>query len=54
MNKPEITAPVVGVSKVEQLDQLVDASNIELTSDDLTYLEELYAPVDNLLSIGYS
>jgi aryl-alcohol dehydrogenase-like predicted oxidoreductase len=54
LNKPEITAPVVGVSKIEQLDQLVEATSIELAAEDVTYLEELYRPVDNLLSIGFS
>ena len=50
----EIHAPVVGVSRVEQLDQLVEACDIELDEADVTYLEELYRPVDNLLSIGTS
>ena len=54
LNKPEITAPVVGVSKIEQLDQLVEATTIELADEDVTYLEELYEPVANLLSIGFS
>ncbi len=54
VNKPEIHAPVVGVSRVEQLDQLVAACNIALEEDDVAYLEELYRPVDNLLSIGTS
>jgi 1-deoxyxylulose-5-phosphate synthase len=54
LNKPEIDAPVVGVSKIEQLDQLVAAAGITLADDDVTYLEELYRPVENLLSIGYS
>lgn len=53
-NKPEITAPVVGVSKISQLDQLVEATTIELSADDTAYLEELYQPVDNLLSLGTS
>ncbi len=53
-NKPEITAPVVGVSKISQLEQLVEATTIELSPDDTTYLEELYKPVENLLSIGMS
>ena len=52
--KPEVHAPVVGVSRVEQLDQLVDACAIALADDDVAYLEELYQPVDNLLSIGTS
>ena len=54
LNKPEVYAPVVGVSRIEQLEQLVDAADIELAADDVTYLEELYQPVENLLSIGYS
>ena len=54
LGKPEIHAPVVGVSRVEQLDQLVEACDIELDEADFTYLEELYRPVDNLLSIGTS
>ena len=53
-NKPEITAPVVGVSKISQLNQLVEATTIELSADDTAYLEELYQPVDNLLSLGTS
>ena len=53
-NKPEITAPVVGVSKISQLDQLVEATTIELSADDTAYLEELYQPVENLLSLGTS
>lgn len=54
LNKPEIHSPIVGVSKIEQLDQLVDAASITLEKDDVAYLEELYQPVENLLSIGYS
>jgi len=54
LNKPEITAPVVGVSKISQLDQLVAATEITLDAEDVAYLEELYRPVENLLSIGSS
>lgn len=54
LSKPEVTAPVVGVSKIDQLDQLVAASEIELSADDIAYLEELYRPVENLLSLGHS
>lgn len=53
-NKDEITAPVVGVSKVAQIEQLVEATTIDLEASDVEYLEELYEPTDNLLSIGYS
>jgi len=54
LNKPEIHSPVVGVSKIEQLEQLVEATEITIDEEDVTYLEELYEPVQNLLSIGYS
>lgn len=53
-SKPEVTAPVVGVSKISQLEQLVAAAEIELPAENVAYLEELYKPVDNLLSIGTS
>ncbi len=54
LNKPEVTCPIVGVSKIEQLDQLVAAAEISLEAEDVVYLEELYQPLENLLSIGYS
>jgi aryl-alcohol dehydrogenase-like predicted oxidoreductase len=54
LSKPGITAPVVGVSRVEQLEQLVEACSIELSVEDVSHLEELYQPVENLLSIGTS
>jgi aryl-alcohol dehydrogenase-like predicted oxidoreductase len=54
LSRPEITSPVVGVSRVEQLDQLVEATTIELAQEDMDYLEELYRPVENLLSLGTS
>ena len=52
--KPGVTAPVVGVSRVDQLDQLVAATEITLEGEDVAYLEALYRPVENLLSIGSS
>ena len=54
LNKPGVTAPVVGVSKVSQLESLVEAAQLELAADDMTFLEELYQPLDNLLSLGAS
>lgn len=54
LNKPEVYSPVVGVSKIEQLDDLVGATEIILDEKDIAYLEELYQPLDNLLSIGFS
>ena len=54
LGKPGITAPVVGVSKLTQLDELVAATQITLEAEDVAYLEALYRPVENLLSIGHS
>ena len=53
-NKPEITSPIVGVSRVEQLMQLMESASIKLENDDVAYLEEPYEPLQNLLSIGMS
>ena len=52
--KPGVTAPVVGVSRIEQLDELVEAATIELEPADVEFLEALYRPIDNLLSLGGS
>ena len=54
LGKPAVHAPVVGVSSVAQLDQLVAASDIALSADDVAFLEERYQPVQNLLSLGTS
>ena len=54
MHKQAVTAPVVGVSKISQLEALVQATEIKLDQADLDYLEELYEPLDNLLSLGFS
>ena len=50
--KPGVTAPIIGVSRLEQLEQLLEAPSIELTEEDVNYLEELYRPLENLLSLG--
>ena len=52
--RPGVTSPIVGVSKVSQLEDLVAAAAIDLATEDVDYLEELYQPVKNLLSIGTS
>jgi aryl-alcohol dehydrogenase-like predicted oxidoreductase len=54
LSKPEVHAPIVGVSRIEQLEQLVGAAEVTLDPADVTYLEELYRPLENLLSIGFS
>ena len=54
LSKPAVCAPVVGVSRIAQLEELVAATEIALDPADVAYLEELYQPVENLLSLGMS
>ena len=44
LKKPGITAPIIGASKIEHLDDAVGALNIQLSKEDIEYLEELYLP----------
>jgi aryl-alcohol dehydrogenase (NADP+) len=44
VRQPGVTAPIVGVSRLEQLDQLVAALEIELDDAECVLLEELYTP----------
>ena len=44
LNKCHITAPIIGASKMEHLDDAVHALDIRLQPDEMTYLEELYLP----------
>ena len=54
LSKPEVTSPVVGVSKVPQLEQLVAATHLTLNEAQLERLEAPYGPVENLLTLGSS
>ena len=38
------TAPVVGATKVSHVEGMVKAVDLELTADEISYLEELYVP----------
>jgi aryl-alcohol dehydrogenase (NADP+) len=42
--QPAITAPIVGATKVEQLEQLLTAVDFALSEDEIKYLGELYRP----------
>jgi 1-deoxyxylulose-5-phosphate synthase len=42
--KPEVTAPIIGASKLPHLDQAVAALDIRLDAGELTFLEEPYQP----------
>ncbi|MEP6778061.1 MAG: aldo/keto reductase [Chthoniobacterales bacterium] len=42
--KPGVVAPIIGASKLAQLDEAVASLNITLSGDEVTELEELYEP----------
>jgi aryl-alcohol dehydrogenase-like predicted oxidoreductase len=42
--KPVITAPIVGATKLQQLDDALASVNVKLSPDEITSLEELYIP----------
>jgi 1-deoxyxylulose-5-phosphate synthase len=42
--QPGVTAPIVGASKMPQLEEAVAALDIKLTSEECAALEELYEP----------
>ena len=44
LNKPGITAPVVGASKMSHLEQAVAAVEIDLSEQEMAFLEEPYKP----------
>ncbi len=44
LRQPGVTAPIISVTKREQLDQLVDGLAVSLTSEEATALEEPYQP----------
>lgn len=39
-----VASPIIGSTKVRHLDDAVAALSVKLTSEDIHYLEELYAP----------
>jgi 1-deoxyxylulose-5-phosphate synthase len=44
LRQPAVTAPIVGASKMEQLDQAIGALEITLTDEEATRLEQPYLP----------
>ncbi|HEX4751164.1 MAG TPA: aldo/keto reductase [Bryobacteraceae bacterium] len=44
LSKPEVTAPIIGVSKLEHLDDALAALNVQLTQEEIKSLEEPYRP----------
>jgi 1-deoxyxylulose-5-phosphate synthase len=44
LNKPHVTAPIIGASKMDHLNQAIAALDITLTENEVKRLEELYQP----------
>jgi aryl-alcohol dehydrogenase (NADP+) len=44
LSRPGVAAPIVGASKLNHLDEAIDALSVKLTAEECTYLEELYQP----------
>jgi aryl-alcohol dehydrogenase-like predicted oxidoreductase len=44
LHQPGVTAPVIGASKMYQLEEAVEAVAVSLSPEETTYLEELYRP----------
>jgi aryl-alcohol dehydrogenase (NADP+) len=44
LSKPHVTAPIIGSSKIEHLDQAIAALEIKLSDEEIKQLEEAYQP----------
>jgi aryl-alcohol dehydrogenase-like predicted oxidoreductase len=44
LNRPGVTAPIVGATKVAHIQDALAAEQLELTADEMYQLEELYVP----------
>jgi aryl-alcohol dehydrogenase (NADP+) len=44
LNKPHVTAPIIGTTRMEQFDQAIAALDIKLSDDEVKQLEEPYKP----------
>ena len=44
LRKPEVSAPIVGATKPQHLDDAVAALSVKLSTDEIKALEELYLP----------
>ena len=40
----KVTSPIVGATKVSQVEGMVKAVDLTLSDEDISYLEELYIP----------
>ncbi|KAJ7650606.1 Aldo/keto reductase [Roridomyces roridus] len=49
MSKNEVTAPIVGSSSIEKLEDIIGALDVTLSGEDIKYMEEPYQPM-NIMS----
>jgi 1-deoxyxylulose-5-phosphate synthase len=42
--KKPVTAPILGATKITHLEEAVGALSVQLTQEEVTYLEEPYVP----------
>jgi aryl-alcohol dehydrogenase-like predicted oxidoreductase len=44
LSKPVVTAPIVGATKLQHLQDAENSLNVKLTKDEITELESAYVP----------
>lgn len=44
LQKEEVTAPIIGATKINHLEEAISALSIKLTNEEIDSLEELYIP----------
>jgi aryl-alcohol dehydrogenase-like predicted oxidoreductase len=44
LSKPVVTAPIVGATKLQHLDEAIASVNVKLSDDEIAALEEPYVP----------
>jgi len=42
LSKPNITCPIIGATKMDQLEDAIAATKVKLTDEDIKYIDELY------------
>ena len=44
LSKPLVASPIIGCTKISQLEELCQVFIVKLSEEDIKYLEELYVP----------
>ena len=48
LSKPLVASPVIGCTKISQLEDICGSLKVKLSEEDIKYLEELYVPHDTV------